>query len=318
MLCPLRRRGAGLIFDLHDPAPELFEAIFHRRGLIHRVLVALERRAARSADVTMTVNEPCAALLRGRDGVDGERVYVLVTSPDPRSFFPVEPRPELRRGHEQLVLWLGRMSRKENLPLLIDVADEIVNTLRRDDVCFALVGDGDVRPELEAEVERRGLSGAVVFPGMADDNRLREWMTTADVCVSLDKRNPMNDRSLDDQGDGVHGDGPADRPVPARRDAARLWRCECVRRRKRSSRLRQEDRPTARRPGAALAARRGSTGAPPEVGLTWPQQVPILVRAVDHSLAIRGGREIRRAGGLVATPSATEETLLEQQEAAAG
>ena len=32
---PLRRRGAGLIFDLHDPAPELFEAIFHRRGLIH-------------------------------------------------------------------------------------------------------------------------------------------------------------------------------------------------------------------------------------------------------------------------------------------
>ena len=87
-----------------------------------------------------------------------ERVYVLVTSPDPRSFFPVEPRPELRRGHEQLVLWVGRMSRKENLPLLIDAADEIVNTLRRDDVCFALVGDGDVRPELEAEVERRGLS----------------------------------------------------------------------------------------------------------------------------------------------------------------
>ena len=180
---PLRRRGAGLIFDLHDPAPELFEAIFHRRGLIHRVLIALERRAARSADVTMTVNEPCAALLRGRDGVDGERVYVLVTSPDPRSFFPVEPRPELRRGHKQLVLWVGRMSRKENLQLLIDAADEIVNTLRRDDVCFALVGDGDVRPELEAEVERRGLSRAVVFPGMADDNALRDWMTTADAAA---------------------------------------------------------------------------------------------------------------------------------------
>jgi glycosyltransferase involved in cell wall biosynthesis len=93
----------------------------------------------------MTVNEPCAALLRGRDGVDHERVYVLVTCPDPRSFFPVEPRPKLRRGHKQLVLWLGRMSRKENLPLLVDAADEIVNTLRCDDVCFALVGDDDVR-----------------------------------------------------------------------------------------------------------------------------------------------------------------------------
>ena len=55
----------------------------------------------------------------------------------------------------------------------------------------------------------------------------------------------------------------------------------------------------------------------PEVGLTWPQQVPILLRAVDHAVAIRGGSEYAPAH-VVATSSATERTLREQQEAAAG
>ncbi len=313
---PLRRNGAALIFDLHDPAPELFEAIFHRRGLIHRALTALERRAARSADVTMTVNQPCAELLRSRDGVDQERVYVLVTCPDPRNFFPVEPRPELRRGHKHLVLWLGRMSRKENLPMLVDAADEIVNTQRRDDVCFALVGDGDVRSQLEAEVERRGLSEAVVFPGMVDDDRLREWITTADICVSLDRRNPMNDRSLmikvmeylamgraivqfplaemgrvcADASVYADENDPGDLPTKI---------VELLDDPERRSRLGDEAR-------VRLA----------EIGLTWPQQVPILLQAVEHAVAIRAGREYAPEH-VVKTPATPTGTRREHQEAVA-
>ena len=43
---PFARRGAGLIFDYHDPSPELFESKFRRRGLIHRVLIEVERWAS--------------------------------------------------------------------------------------------------------------------------------------------------------------------------------------------------------------------------------------------------------------------------------
>jgi glycosyltransferase involved in cell wall biosynthesis len=193
---PLARRGAGLIFDYHDPSPELFEAMFHRRGVIHRMLISIERWAQRKADVVMTVNQPCAELVQERGGVSSDRVYVLVTCPDPSTFYRVEPRPELRRGKDQLVLWIGRMSRKENLDLLIDAADDLVNGRQRSNVAFAIVGRGDVSDELNAEVDRRGLSGSVFLPGQADDALLREWMSTADVCLSLDEHSPMNDRSL--------------------------------------------------------------------------------------------------------------------------
>jgi glycosyltransferase involved in cell wall biosynthesis len=188
-------RGSRLIFDYHDPAPELFEAMYHRRGILHRTLLALERSSFRAADVVMTVNEPCAELVRHRGGVAPERVHVVRNCPDPARFFPVRPVPELRRGKEHLVLWIGQLARKESLDLLISAADELVNVHKRTDVAFAIVGPGDVREELQAMVRRQGLEDVVDLPGEADDARLREYIATADVCVSVDKRNELNDRS---------------------------------------------------------------------------------------------------------------------------
>jgi glycosyltransferase involved in cell wall biosynthesis len=192
---PLARRGAALIFDLHDPSPELFESKFGRRGLVHRALRGLERWGVRTADVVMTVNDPCAELVRTRDGVAAERVAVLVTCPDPRRLFEVAPRAELKRGKRQLVLWLGRMSEKENLPLLLEAAERVVHDHGRTDVAFAIVGRGEVADELAAEIEHRRLGDNVFLPGQADDELLRQWLSTADVCVSLDTRSAMNDRS---------------------------------------------------------------------------------------------------------------------------
>jgi glycosyltransferase involved in cell wall biosynthesis len=287
-----RRRGAGLVFDLHDPSPELFEAMFGRRGLIHRVLVALERWAERTADVIMTVNEPCADLVRTRGGID-DRVSVLVTGPDPESFYPVEPRPDLRRGKSHLVVWIGRMSRKENLPLLLDAADELVNRHCRTDIGFALIGDGDVRDELLAEVERRGLADSVYLPGQMADNALREWLSTADLCVSLDRSSEMNDRSLMvkvleymamakpilqfplAEMQRVCGTTTA---YAAEEDPGDLARkiCDLV-----------DDPERRHRLGTAAHMRLL------EQGLTWPQQVPILLDAVERASSLHGGPSMR-------------------------
>jgi glycosyltransferase involved in cell wall biosynthesis len=193
---PLRRRGAGLIFDLHDPSPELYEAIFGRRMIIRRLLIAVERISFGVADVVMTVNDACADLARARGGVPPDRLFVVRTAPDPRRFFPVEPRPDLREGRKHLVLWVGRMSRKEGLHHVIGAAEELVSRQGRTDITFALVGDGDVRDELIEEIGRRKLGDVFALPGMAEDALLREYMATADVCLSLDESNPMNEKSL--------------------------------------------------------------------------------------------------------------------------
>jgi glycosyltransferase involved in cell wall biosynthesis len=294
---PFRRRGAGLIFDLHDPSPELFEANFHRRGLIYRVLVALERWAQRTADVVMTVNQPCADLVRARGGVDRERVFVLVTCPDSRSFFPVAADPDLRQGKQHLVLWVGRMSRKENLPLLLEAADEIVNKRGRDDIGFAIVGDGDVRPELEAEAERRGLNGCVNFPGEFGDELLRRWMATADVCVSLDQRNSMNDRSLMVKVMEYMAMGRPIVQFPLAEMKRVCGEASVYAEDGDAGDLAEKICALIDDPGRGQRLGEAARQQLLQAGLTWPEQVPILVAAVERACTLRGARVAGDANG---------------------
>ena len=113
--------------------------------------------------------------------------------PDARRIFPVPLRPELRHGHDRLVLWLGAMSRQEGLQGLIDAADALVNERGRRDVGFALVGPGDVHEELMAEIAARGLGDVIHLSGAVGDDLVRSYLATADVCVGVDRSNSFND-----------------------------------------------------------------------------------------------------------------------------
>ena len=192
---PAARQGAALVFDHRDLSPELFEAKFGRRGLPYRALRIVERHAFRTADAVMTVSEPCAELARRRGGVDPSRVFLVGNGPDPERVHPVAPRPELRRGREHLVLWLGMMSSQENLERLVEAAGHIVHGYGRTDIHFALVGPGDVRESLQRAVTGRGLGPFVELPGSVGDELVRAYLSTADVCVGVDQPNAMNDRA---------------------------------------------------------------------------------------------------------------------------
>jgi glycosyltransferase involved in cell wall biosynthesis len=192
---PLARRGARVLFDYREICPELFEAKFQRRGLLHRLLLVCERLAFRCSDVVITVSGPCAEIARTRGRTKPERVFLVGNGPDSQRIFPVAERPELRRGRRHLVLWLGAMSSQEGLGRLIEAADELVLKRERSDISFALIGPGDAHEELRAEVRRRGLERCVEVSEAVDDELVRAYLSTADVCVNVDECNAMNDRA---------------------------------------------------------------------------------------------------------------------------
>lgn len=192
---PLRRAGVRVVFDYREVCPELFEAKFQRRGGLHRLLLISERQALRAADAVITVSSACAQLARDRGGVAPERIFLVGNGPDPKRIYPVLPRDELRRGRRHLVLWLGAMSSQEGLERLIETASQVVGRHGRSDVLFALVGPGDAHEALRAEVGRRGLEDNVLVRGKVDDDLVRAYIATADVCVGVDEKGEMNDRA---------------------------------------------------------------------------------------------------------------------------
>jgi glycosyltransferase involved in cell wall biosynthesis len=144
----------------------------------------------------MVHNESCAQIARERGGLDERRISIVGVGPDPARIFATPPREELKKGRRYLVVWVGHMSRQEGMEHLLDAAEHVVRRRGRRDVLFTIIGPGDERPRLEADVRRRGLGEHIEFTGpLTDPELLRAYIATADVCLSVDERNDMNDKS---------------------------------------------------------------------------------------------------------------------------
>jgi glycosyltransferase involved in cell wall biosynthesis len=74
-------------------------------------------------------------------------------------------------------------------------ADVVIHKLGRDDIAFTLIGKGDCFDDLVALRDELGLAGHVEFTGRAPDDLVARILSTADVGLSPDPKNPLNDVS---------------------------------------------------------------------------------------------------------------------------
>lgn len=189
-----RRRGARFIFDHHDLTPELFRSRFGRAGLAHRLLLAIERRAMRSADVVISVNDSYRRIAIERGGVDPADVFVVRNGPDLERFQPVAPDPKLRRGRRHLLAYLGMMGPQDGIDHALRALARL-RQIRDDDWQAIFVGEGEVRAEMEALAAELGIADSVEFAGWRGDDDIRRILSTADVGLEPDPPNPLNNAS---------------------------------------------------------------------------------------------------------------------------
>jgi glycosyltransferase involved in cell wall biosynthesis len=194
-LC-LRPSGARFLFDHHDLVPELFESRFAGGPrALHRVSVLLERLTFRTADAVISTNGSYrqAALARGR--LPPDRVRVVRSAPDMSRFVPTEPDPALKRGKPYLACYLGVMGPQDGIDYALRALACLHNEMGRDDVHTTFIGAGDAFDESVAMASRLGLDGFVEFTGRVPDETVQAYLSTADVCLSPDPKNPLNDVS---------------------------------------------------------------------------------------------------------------------------
>jgi glycosyltransferase involved in cell wall biosynthesis len=189
-------QGSRFVFDHHDLCPETYQSRFPgKQGALYRLLRILERRTTRSADHVIATNDSYRLLAVERNGVDPVQVTVVRTGPDPAKLHPVTPDPSWRRGRDHLVAYVGVMGPQDGVDVVLEVADVVVNRLGRDDVGFVIVGSGDCYDDLVALRDRLGLADVVEFTGRISDAALTSVLSSADVGISPDPLNPLNDLS---------------------------------------------------------------------------------------------------------------------------
>jgi glycosyltransferase involved in cell wall biosynthesis len=193
---PLLALGARLVYDHHDACPELMVAKGRQPGgRLVRLMTRLERLTYRFATVSIETNGSFRAIALGRGRMRPENVFVVRSAPAAGRFADAEPDDQWRRGRKHLVGYVGIMGSQDGLDYLLDAAADVVRR-GRDDVQFVLVGDGTELPRLRGRAADLGLGSQVEFTGLiSSDPQLGSILATADVCVSPDEANAMNDIS---------------------------------------------------------------------------------------------------------------------------
>jgi len=191
-----RLDGTKFVFDHHDLCPELFQSRFGgTESLPYKGLRFLERTTHRRADHVISTNDSYRRIAITRSGKANHDVTVVRTGPDPDKLLRGAADESLRRGHRYLVTYIGVMGPQDGVDIVVRAADHIVNTLGRTDVAFTLMGGGDSFDDVVALRDQLGLAEHVEFTGRVPDETVRAVMSTADLGLSPDPKNPLNDVS---------------------------------------------------------------------------------------------------------------------------
>ena len=188
--------GTKFVFDHHDLCPELFQSRFPAGPkLPYRGLRALERRTHRTADHVISTNDSYRDIAIDRSGKAPADVTVVRTGPDPGKLKRGAAEPELRRGRRFLAAYIGVMGPQDGVDIVVRAAGVVVHEMGRLDIAFTLIGSGDCFDELVALRDELDLSGHVEFTGRIPDDQVKKILSTADVGLSPDPKNPLNDVS---------------------------------------------------------------------------------------------------------------------------
>jgi glycosyltransferase involved in cell wall biosynthesis len=188
--------GVKFVYDQHDLCPELYESRFPNGSrLVKRVLLGLERATYRTAHHVIVTNGSYESKAIERGGVPEDRVTIVRTGPDPELLSRGPEKPEHRRGFTHLAVYIGVMGPQDGVDIAIRAAAHLKHELSRKDIGITLIGSGDCFEELKALAATLAVEDIVHFTGRAPDELVAELMSTAEVGLSPDPKNPLNDVS---------------------------------------------------------------------------------------------------------------------------
>jgi glycosyltransferase involved in cell wall biosynthesis len=188
--------GKKYIFDQHDVSPELFQVKFGRRmGILHKLLLFLERCSYRSAHVVITSNLSQKRFAMQRGHCRAERVFVVRNGPNLKYHTPTTPEPGLKGERPYLLAYVGLMAVQDCVENCIYVMHELVHTRGRQDIALLLVGGGERLTAIQALTHELQLDAYVHFAGLVRPVDIARYLSAADIGLVPDPQNGMNEYS---------------------------------------------------------------------------------------------------------------------------
>ncbi len=150
-----------------------------------RELSFLTRRVLRGARVLIANSANTARILMEQWQVEPARLEIIHPGVDVSAFAVAERNEEIRRelgwSDRRVMLTVGRLQARKGHARLLAALPAIIE--RIPDALYAIVGEGEMRSELEQMIAQRNLNHHVQFVGEPCDEKLQHCMQQCDLFV---------------------------------------------------------------------------------------------------------------------------------------
>lgn len=172
-----RLMGRKVVYDMHDSAPELFDAKFGSSTLV-RALRLAQKIAIRCANQVIVTNETQRQLAIARGPRSPEDVTVVRNGPR-RNEFPDPPQGLAGSLTAPKLVYVGTLDVQDGVLEL----PEILNTHALQAAQLTIVGKGSALEELQLRCRRAGVEDRVTFTGHVPHKQVAALIAEADIGI---------------------------------------------------------------------------------------------------------------------------------------
>jgi len=155
------------------------------RLFFEKLATKIENFALQNADVIGVVSEVTKNQIK--DFCENEsKIVINPNGVDPEKFSPDvdgnQIKKELKLENYFVVGFIGTFSRWHGVETLFDAAVKVIE--QNDKIKFLLIGDGNLKSNLELKTHQLGLDEKIIFTGIIPHDRAPEYLAACDVLVS--------------------------------------------------------------------------------------------------------------------------------------
>ena len=195
----VRLFGIRFIFDEHDLAPEAYTSRFEKDiaepDLLFRVQRLFQSLSYRFSHATLSTNQTYQAHARKQVPSILTRSFIVRNGPDLTLFNPRPGVQALKRGKSHVAAFIGVMAIQDGVEYILRAVHDLVHTRKFTDFVVYLIGKGDDWDRLKVMAQELKIDDHLVFTGRIPDPEALDILCTADVCLSPDPYNSLNDVS---------------------------------------------------------------------------------------------------------------------------
>ena len=191
---PFKLLGKRFLFDHHDVNPELFEAKFNRKGLMHRLLLLFERLTFLSADLVISANDTYRDIAISRGGKRPEDVVTVYSVPDRSRIHRVPVDEAVRNGKQFVLGYVGVIGDQDGVDHMVLALDHLARDHGFIDFHAIIVGDGPALASARELAVSCGIDEFITFTGYLTGDALLRQLSAFDIGIIPDPVNPYNDK----------------------------------------------------------------------------------------------------------------------------